>query len=369
MKLKYAEDIVWDDLPKIEDPFFAGSSVSHELCKPLSILTGGFASDKNPLDQIRRYGRQQIDPDRLRQFYKEIAEGKILFVHTFKDNVTNPPFIWKDDENLPNKGHYQLNKYISGFYSDQLESILLRTKKKFSPGAIVPRKEASTETLHRPIGSGSKAATSGVHKKNSSSVKPSAQNSFPNIPKTPSDAPKQITFSSKINKQMDGLWGKSFPKGKSQEFGGTLVRHKSGDTELINTVGGNKGTFSPDRTTNKNQKLLGVFHTHPYDKREGGYTNVSLSGGDAGYMINKGDAMIMAQSGKGQYLYLRTDQTPKSVNYNQLSTDQNTRMSELIRKNNKSFSEASQIAAAETAKKYNLAYYEGQNGVLSRVQP
>ncbi|SRR6266436_9679259 len=207
------------------------------------------------------------------------------------------------------------------------------------------------------------------------------------IPKNCLDAPKAIKIPDDLQKQFKEQWNNSFPGGRSQEHGGTLVRSpapapaadpaaaaaapcpKTGDLSMVNAGSGltpASGSFDPNRNVPPGDTIVGVFHTHPYDASEGGATNVSLSGGDAGYMINKGDPAIIAQSGDGQYMYLRTEETPASVNATTLNDEQNARISALV-SSGKSFSEASQIAAKETAQKYKLAYYEGKDGTLRRV--
>jgi type VI secretion system secreted protein VgrG len=208
-------------------------------------------------------------------------------------------------------------------------------------------------------------------------------------PKNCQDAPKAIKIPDDLQKQFDQQWKDSFPGGKSQEHGGTMVRStkpapgagcdpaagatkscpKAPDISMVNAGNGlspSSGSFNPNRNVPADTTIVGVFHTHPYDASEGGDTDVSLSGGDAAYMINKGDPAIIAQSGDGQFMYLRTQETPANVDFTKLNDDQNARVSELV-KGGKSFSEASQIAAKETAQKYKLAYYEGKNGTLRRV--
>jgi type VI secretion system secreted protein VgrG len=167
---------------------------------------------------------------------------------------------------------------------------------------------------------------------------------------------------------MQGQWGQSFPAGRSQEQGGTLVRDGTGNLQLVNTGGGTTGTFSPNRNVPAGNQTVRVFHTHPYDASEGGHTNVSLSGGDAGHMINHGDQVIVAQSGNGQYMFMRTDQTPANVDQAALDRQNNARIGQLMG-TGQSFDQASRSAARETAQQNNLAYYEGQNGTLQRVQP
>lgn len=114
--------------------------------------------------------------------------------------------------------------------------------------------------------------------------------------------------------------------------------------------------------------MLGIFHTHPYDQSEGGYTGVSLSGGDAAYLINNKQNMIIAQSGTEQFLYLRTAETPSFVDPAALNNAQNDRISQLVT-NGGNFSQASKTAAIETAKANGLAYYEGAGRLLTRVYP
>ncbi len=189
------------------------------------------------------------------------------------------------------------------------------------------------------------------------------------IPKNCEDAPKCVNIPDDVNKKMGEQWGKSFPGGKSQEQGGTLVRDKDGNLKVVNTdtASSTGGTFSADEKVPADTKMVGVFHTHPYDKSEGGMTNVSFSGGDIANVINNSNRdMGIVQSGDGQFLIMKTAETPASVDYDKLNQDQNDRVAEL-QKGGKSFDEASRIAAKETAQKYKMAYYEGKDGVLNRV--
>lgn len=111
-----------------------------------------------------------------------------------------------------------------------------------------------------------------------------------------------------------------------------------------------------------------MSHTHPYDKSECGHTGVSLSGGDAGYMINSKQNVIVTQSGDGQFMMMRTAETPATADYAKLNADQNARIAEL-QNGGMAFNAASEAAAKETANAYKLAYYKGTGGVLQRVVP
>ena len=174
-----------------------------------------------------------------------------------------------------------------------------------------------------------------------------------------------------MQKQFDGLWGKSFPNGKSKERGGTLVADSQGNLSLQNLtgLGATSGTFAPDVTLkNPQDTAVGVFHTHQYDASEGSLTGLSLSGGDAAYMIISGHSVILAQSGTQQFAFVRTAATPAKVDFDKLNDAQNALMQKLMR-GGMGPSAASKKAAAETAKTYHLAYYEGSGGTLTRVQP
>lgn len=184
---------------------------------------------------------------------------------------------------------------------------------------------------------------------------------------TPLAAPARVDLSA-MQSSYDQLWKKSFPGGKSQEHGGTIVADSAGHLSLINTGAGKSGSFAPDLKTGANQTPVGIFHTHPYDASEGGYTGVSLSGGDAGYMINRKQDVIIAQSGSDQFMYMRTQATPATVDATALNNAQNTRIS-VLQGQGMGFSDASRQAARETATQYSLAYYEGSNGIFNRVDP
>ena len=186
---------------------------------------------------------------------------------------------------------------------------------------------------------------------------------------SPSNAPGKIQFSPEVQKVFETLRYRSFPGGKSKEQGGTIVADAKGNLSVQNLGGdgSTSGSFSPKLTLKDPSKfsVKGIFHTHPYDKSEGSYTGVSLSGGDAAYLINSGQNIIVAQSGEKQFAYVRTDKTPASVDAAKLNTDQNARIAELTGKGY-TFPQASRTAAAETAKAYGLAYYEGIGGSLVR---
>ncbi|WP_161795050.1 hypothetical protein, partial [Arsukibacterium sp. MJ3] len=175
-------------------------------------------------------------------------------------------------------------------------------------------------------------------------------------------APDEIDLSG-LNGEFDALWGGSFPGGSAQEQGGTVALAGQ-QAILVNKGSGTAGSFTPNLAVTSRLSVVGTFHTHPYDE---GYVDVSLSGADAAYMINKGHKFIISQSGGGQFMYLRTSLTPRNVDYNAVNASHNIRIGKAIM-GGKSFSIASQMSAVETARQYNLAYYEGKNGLFKKVK-
>jgi len=182
------------------------------------------------------------------------------------------------------------------------------------------------------------------------------------IPSSVKIAPNTIDLSH-LNSDFNELWGKSFPNGKATEAGGTLIVGATGKVYIINKGMGSSGDFAPNlKMPSRRFKLAGVFHTHPYDS---GDTGISLSGGDAAYLINSKQSLIIAQSGSEQFMLLRTKESPKSVNFSFLNDSQNKRVASLVA-GGETFRQATQKSTYETAQKYNLAYYVGVKGVFTK---
>jgi hypothetical protein len=256
---------------------------------------------------------------------------------------------WKD---LLKNPRLRAGPYSGGGASSTRGSVESQRK------ALVSPTQSSTPAYKPP------SAPTGNTTPAGSTTPPSS--SLPNsTAKTCSDAPKTITLPKNVNDTLAKLWKNSFPDGKSQEQGGTIVQDKNGAVSVVNTGSGDSGTFSPNRNVGSDQTVIGICHTHPYDKSEGGYTGVSFSGADIAIAANQREPDYV-QSGDKQFMIMPTDETPNKLDYSKLNQEQNNRIGELV-KGGKSLDEASRIAANETAKKYKMAYYEGSNGVLQRV--
>jgi hypothetical protein len=163
---------------------------------------------------------------------------------------------------------------------------------------------------------------------------------------------------------MQNSFKNSFPGGKSQERGGTLVKDSSGNIKVVHESPGTTGTHSPNRAVGSGEKIIGTYHTHPYDASEGGHTGVSFSGADIAY-ANHHKEPIYVDAGSKQFMIMPTQETP-AVTAATLNSEWNTEYGKQL-KAGKSVPEASSIATNAVAKKYKMAYYEGKNGTLKRV--
>ena len=195
------------------------------------------------------------------------------------------------------------------------------------------------------------------------------------------DAPKELVLPEELTKGMNAAWGKSFtdPDKKSIEQGGILVNTKEGGFAWKPGVGIQGDLFTPnfgDVDTAKGESLIGSGHTHPYDKSEGGDTDVSFSRWDLSSLVNSKEKFQMVQSGKGQFVSARTaefdkrlkglDDKGKAGLKAQMEADFAT---ELAKGEDKlDFKERVRAANLAVHKKYELIYYEGADGKLSRAQ-
>jgi len=165
---------------------------------------------------------------------------------------------------------------------------------------------------------------------------------------------------------MQDAFANSFPGGNSKENGGTIVQDKDGNILVVNEggAGSTSGTFSPDRNIAPDQTLVGTFHTHPYDESEGGHKGVAFSADDMANSVEQKEEKLV-DAGDKQFMITPTDQTPP-VDRDKMKKDWQDAFDKASGEG-KSFPEASRAAAAEVARKNNMAYYEGEDGNLQRV--
>jgi hypothetical protein len=188
------------------------------------------------------------------------------------------------------------------------------------------------------------------------------------------DTPDSMKLPEELTAGLKAAWGDSFPGGKSQEQGGILVRNKDGSYKFKRGAAGTTGTFSPNyEDQGKDQTLVGSSHTHPYDKIEGGYTDVSFSGGDIANLIYQEDKLKVVQSGDTQFVLVRTEEFAAQVR-DLDEKGKETLYQEIKDHWNKSFlaakgklPERSEAATKSTCQKYKLSYYRGKEGSVSKV--
>lgn len=176
-------------------------------------------------------------------------------------------------------------------------------------------------------------------------------------------APSTVTLPPEIDTAMQDSYTNSFPGGSSQERGGTLVRDGSGNVTVVNEGSGTSGTFSPDRNVARGQTIVGTYHTHPYDASEGGHQGVSLSGADIAY-ANRHNEPIYVDSGTKQFMIMPT--TATSATDAQINNTWDTEYASQLGAG-ASIQDASAAATMLTAQTYGMAYYEGDNGTLTKV--
>jgi hypothetical protein len=185
------------------------------------------------------------------------------------------------------------------------------------------------------------------------------------LPATGSDAPATMTYPPAVIQTIQTSYSNSFPGGKSQERGGTIVRGADGQIRVVNEGPGTGGTFSPDRNVGPTDQLIGTYHTHPYDQSEGGHLGVSFSGADIANSATMNEPKIV-DAGNKQFLLTPTQATTGTSAA--IKSDWNA---EFAKQSNAgaSIQDASAAATKAVAQKYNMAYYEGTNGTFTRVVP
>jgi hypothetical protein len=251
--------------------------------------------------------------------------------------------------------------------------------------AAIPKKSGDTTgesvgQLRKPEGgdaAGNNAASTAEQKVAQPSKVPATLNAkdLQTLPKTPEDAPDCINLKC-INGDMQKSWSQSLPNGKAQEHGGTLVADADGNISMINKGAGEEGAFLPD-TENipEGQTLLGTFHTHPYG-RENILTKGATtpqSGGDFAWLLdqdNPTEQLGIVQSNSKQFMLLKTQQvTTRDVGYYQSWQDGADALNNLQMSKGVGFSAASRQTTINYAEKYGFAFYEGEDGIFTKVKP
>jgi hypothetical protein len=188
------------------------------------------------------------------------------------------------------------------------------------------------------------------------------------------EAPADITLPDGLTKGMQSAWEQSLPGGKSQEQGGNLVRNKDGSYEFRAGKAGTSGSFTPDYgDVGKDQTLAGVGHTHPYDKDEGGYTDVSFSGGDLSSIVYETQPLNIVQSGETLFVVARTTEFEALLKgldiegKKKLVGEIEKTWNDVYKTTKGTIPERAEAATQAACKKYHLVYYRGKGSHLSKV--
>ena len=197
--------------------------------------------------------------------------------------------------------------------------------------------------------------------------------------KTPADAPLKINVGPHLEERFAALTKAHQDEGSKKERGGTLVVNKSGVFELVNEGrGGADNFFLPNLKAGDGATVVGTFHTHvdtdrlsTSESNPKGYINKAPGGGDIAYALeNKLDFTIVKAPGT-EFMLVRTEATPAKVDGDALRAEYQKALNEGTVSGNRIRSEeaVTQELARDYAKKYGLAYYEGKDGVFTRVEP
>jgi type VI secretion system secreted protein VgrG len=187
------------------------------------------------------------------------------------------------------------------------------------------------------------------------------------LPKSPQNAPSRIDLTP-LQAQFDDLWKKSDAPlpADDREYGGTLVTDRQGNLKPINVEKGEKDQFKPNLQAGPGETVQGVFHTHPKDRPE--EPSQGFSADDIAAMFRYNLNAIIMQSGSDQFMYLRTAATPANISPGLIGSAHGLRVIRAM-ENGMDKSAAKREAAKQTAQAFGLAYYEGSNGVFTRVSP
>jgi hypothetical protein len=184
------------------------------------------------------------------------------------------------------------------------------------------------------------------------------------------DAPRYIAIPRVVQQGAETAWSKSLPGTESQEQGGIIVETATGGYGFTAGSAGTSGTFPFNRGDVKTgEKLLGVFHTHPYSATEGGHTDVPFSGTDIGLMAFQLEKISLVRSGDGWFAIATSKEFEALV---AAATSKRTLFEEIEKKWTEAFKAASgntkERALAVTPAiclQYKLLYYAGHGGTLA----
>lgn len=188
------------------------------------------------------------------------------------------------------------------------------------------------------------------------------------------DAPDALGVPAELKDGLEAAWAASFPDGKSLEQGGILVKTKDGKYVWRAGKGTGSGSFKVNYgDVGPDEVLVASGHTHPYDKSEGGHTDVAFSGGDLSNLVWQQERFKLVQSGTAQFGVAKTAEFDKLVadadtkeKKATLRKEMNALWDTTFKDSKGTFQERVKKAATTVCTTYHLVYYEGSAGAVSQ---
>jgi hypothetical protein len=184
-----------------------------------------------------------------------------------------------------------------------------------------------------------------------------------------SAAPVSIELPDNLTQEGREAWKDSFPKGRSREQGGIVVQRKDGGYTFKRGKPGKSGSFDVNYDDQSpGERIVAVLHTHPYDKTEGGYQQVSFSGADLSSLVFSPERMEIVNAGSAEFVAVRTKEFDAMVK--RRSEDQKVKLAEnmdklfdrTFKRFKGRFQQKVHAACIAVCRKYHLAYYAGKTG-------
>ncbi|MFO0579215.1 MAG: hypothetical protein U1A78_34880 [Polyangia bacterium] len=188
------------------------------------------------------------------------------------------------------------------------------------------------------------------------------------------EAPRRIGLPVALTQGLQAAWQRSYPGGQPVEQGGNLVQNPDGSFAFRPGEAGTAGDYTPNiLDVGKGQRLVGVGHTHGYEREPGSPTNVSLSGEDLAHLLFNGQPFVAVQSNESRFIVARTAELNKkldSLNYEQvqeLSQRVKATWNSVYDSTKGSVAERADAATQATCSAFHMVYYRGKGSILKRV--
>jgi len=185
------------------------------------------------------------------------------------------------------------------------------------------------------------------------------------LPRDRASAPPSIRLPRLVLGAMRKAWAASFPDERACMHGGTLVKDALGDIQARGLGAGSAAIFRPERgVAAEGEKLVGTFHTRPFDAAEGELAGLGLSGADIDYACRHREPLYV-EAGDRQFAIVPTLAMPAHAD-GAPAQDWLRQFGARLAAG-ASPPQAGTQACEAVARAYGLVYYEGRDGVLART--